>query len=221
MLLKIENAMMYFSITQPGIIFYVVLFILVLLLMKMHNGILASSPEILHFRTIAPRDKAIIYLVLMGGTLLLMLSCTRFSAPSPQRWWIMMLAIIVVMVTSFLLIITLHGALSNMKKNRQLSCNSLFEQDFLLTTYFIVFTQLSFLNWLKEVIVYFQYSFLSFIIGYLIIILITSVLISKFSQRDESSELSYLPIAIIDALITSVSSIILFFVVLTVMLYIS
>ncbi|OQW91073.1 MAG: hypothetical protein BWK78_05575 [Thiotrichaceae bacterium IS1] len=187
---------------QPGIIFYVVLIALALLFMKMHNGLLVTTTsETLHSLDLTPRDKAIVYLVLMGGTLLLMSVCAGFSWPSPQRWWIAPLAIIVTIVASFWLITTLHALLGRMKQNQQLSYDLLFQQDFWLTAYLIIFTELTFLNWLKEVTTYFQQPFLGFVIGYSIIIWIAGFLISRFSQRSESvAEWSYVWIAVIDSL---------------------
>ncbi len=187
---------------QPDIIFYVALIALALLFMIVHNSLLATiTSETLRSLDLTPREKAIVYLVLMGGTLLLMSVCARFSLPSPQQWWIAPLAIIVTIVASFWLMTTFHALLGSMKQNRQLSYNLLFQQDFWLTAYLIIFTELSFLNWLKEVTTYFQQPFLGFVIGYSIIIWIAGVLISRFSQRSESvAEWSYVWIAVIDSL---------------------
>lgn len=199
-----------------------------LLLMRVHNKLLTliTLPEILHSSALMPKNKALIYLVLMVGTLSLMFGWAGLSLPSPQQWWIVPLAIMVTWIASFFLIITLHALLAAMKHNQHLSYDLLFQQDFWLAAYLIIFTELSFLNWVKEVSTYFHKPFLGFVISYSIIIWIVGILTSWFSQTNKSavkwSDLwsDLLFIAIIDSLIVVMLSAILLCLTLTIILLI-
>jgi hypothetical protein len=172
--------------TTYSFVICIILFAIVLLLMKLHNWLMRdvsnALPETLHLMVLAPREKAIIYLVLAGGSLLLMFSLTGFS-PFSVLQWEMTIAVSVALATSFFLPYTLHSLLDAMKRNKQLSCDLLGKQKFWLSTYLIIFTELSFLNWIKEVTTYFNWSFLLYVMGYMIIILVAELLILWFSQR--------------------------------------
>jgi hypothetical protein len=189
----------------------------------MHNGLLApiTLPETLYSLALTPRNKAMIYLGLMVGTLLLMFGWAGLSLPSPQQWWIVPLAIVIIWIASFFLIITFHALLAAMKRNQSLSCDFLFfQQDFWLTAYLIIFTELSFLYWVKEVTTYFREPFLAFVISYSILIWIAGIFIARFSKTSESAaEWPYLwSIAIIDSLIVVMLSTVLLYLTLTIIL---
>jgi hypothetical protein len=192
--------------------------------MRIHNGLLVpiTLPESLHSLALTPKNKAMVYLVLMIGTLSLMFGWAKLSLPSPQQWWIVPLAIVVTWIASFFLIITFHALLAAMKRNQCLPGDLLFQQDFWLTAYLIIFTELSFLYWIKEVTTYFQKPFLGFVISYSILIWIAGILIAQFSKTSENSAKgSYVSIAIIDSLIVVMLSIILLYFTLEIILLIS
>jgi hypothetical protein len=156
-------------ITYSFVIF-IILFAIVLLLMRLHNWLMRdvsdALPETLHLMALAPREKAIIYLVLAAGPLLLMFFLTGFSQPPIQQWEVMSMAVAVTLITSFFLLSTLHSLLDAMKRNKQLFYDLLLQQEFWLSVYLIIFTELSFLNWIKEVTTYFNWSFLLYVVGY-------------------------------------------------------
>jgi len=57
----------------------------------------------------------------------------------------------------------------------KLSYGFVINQNFLLTAYLIIFTELSFLNWFKEITIYVQTQFLIFVALYSVLIMIVGI----------------------------------------------
>lgn len=206
----------------------ILLFVATLLLFG-HNWLMHQIPknmlpEALYLKALTPREKAIVYLVLVGGSVLLMLILTDFSLPSVPFFKIISLMVMTItLVTHFFLLNTLHIVLDEMKRDKQLLPNLMYQQAFWWSIYIIIFTELSFLYWLKETTTYFEWPFFFFVIGYSGIILIVEFLILYFSQRkqdilseDKSNEESidrwHIFCSIVDSLIIVIFSIIFLYI---------
>jgi len=75
---------------------------------------------------------------------------------------------------SLLIIPALQTLLGMMREDR-LSWRILINPNFLLTAYLIILTELSFLNWIKEITTYTQFRFLIFMLLYSLLIIVISI----------------------------------------------
>lgn len=116
------------------------------------------------------RERALIYLGLVSGTLLLMFSLAGFSLVG----WATIIAFGAIVVLNFLLISTLQTVLGLMRQRKHLSILLLFNPWVVLMAGLMIAVELSFLNWVKEVVTYFQPPFGSFILSYSLLIFIVA-----------------------------------------------
>lgn len=163
------------------IIQYAIAFLMVLSLIGGHNWLLNNGKPNSFKRSIielAPQEKIGFYLMLFGGTVLLMLLVMiLLKAPFSQfRTLDGLIALGVTSILSFFIIFTLNGLLGIMKEDK-LSLKFLVKQDFLLTAYLIIFAALSFLNWIKEIKTYEHSHFLIFVVLYSILIIAIGILL--------------------------------------------
>ncbi|HID99325.1 MAG TPA: hypothetical protein EYP59_03435 [Thiotrichaceae bacterium] len=156
-----------------NIIQYAILFLMALFFIGCHNWIFNSqvlNPFKRSTIDLTSQEQLVIYLGLFVGTVLLMF---WFAQTSP---FILdgLIAIGVTSISSFFIILTLKPLLGEMRED-QLSYGFILNQNFLLTACLILFTELSFLNWFKEIAIYVQTQFLIFVALYSVLIIIVGI----------------------------------------------
>ncbi len=162
------------------------------LLVVSHNYLFKQyiQSEEINVVSLSPRDTAIIYLVLLVGTLGLMFTFSDFSVLINH--YSPLLAIGVTFVTSFFLISIFYSLLAGMRQKLPYTFSFLLKQDFLLAICLIIFTELSFLNWIIEVIYDFQQPIDNFSISYSVLLFIVTLLILNFSSTAINIRLMFL-----------------------------
>jgi hypothetical protein len=70
----------------------------------------------------------------------------------------------------------------------KLSRRTFINQNFLLTVYLITLTELSFLNWIKEITTYAQVRFLIFVLLYSLLIVVVSILLGLPEEKNEQGK---------------------------------
>ncbi|RKZ91730.1 MAG: hypothetical protein DRR19_06430 [Candidatus Parabeggiatoa sp. nov. 1] len=156
-----------------NIIQYASVFLMALCLIGCHNWLLKSAQSNPFRRAtidLTPQEQVVIYVGLFVGTVLLMF----WFAPTSQFILGGLIAIGVTSITSLFIILTLKPLLGTMREDK-LSYGFVINQNFLLTAYLIIFTELSFLNWFKEITIYVQTQFLIFVALYSVLIMIVGI----------------------------------------------
>ena len=139
---------------------------------------------------LTPQEQVVIYVGLFGGTVLLMF----WIAPILGGWIVPtsesilngLIAIGVTSISSLFIISTLKPLLGAMREDK-LSLGFFSNQNFLLTAYLIVFTELSFLNWFKEITIYIQTQFSIFVALYSVLIMIVGIYLG-IPKNDEGKK---------------------------------
>jgi glucan phosphoethanolaminetransferase (alkaline phosphatase superfamily) len=179
------------NISHP-IIQYVIVFLIALLLIGFHNGLLNSDkPNPFKRSTIdlTYKERVAYWMVLFFGTVLLMFGVAiKWIAPLPQLIRLDgIIAIGVASILSFFIIFTFNGLLVTMRQDK-LSLKFLVDQNFLLTAYFIILIALSFLNWVMEIETYAQKPFLVFVICYAVLIAFIGLLLDLPKQNGDGKK---------------------------------
>ena len=155
------------------IIYAAILFFIALLLMGCHNWIL-SAEKVNPFKRsvieLTVLKKWMLYTTLLMGTVSLMF----WVAPALQFILDGLIAIFITPILSFFMLYTFKALLSTLREDK-LSLKLLVNQDFLLTAYLIILTELSFLNWFKEFTTYVQTQFLVFVLLYSLLIIVIGI----------------------------------------------
>jgi len=157
-----------------NIIQYAIIFVMALFLIGCHNWLFKSAQSNPFRRStidLTPQEQVVIYVGLFGGTVLLMF---WIIAPISQFRLDGLIAIGVTSISSLFIILTLKPLLGAMREDK-LSYGFVINQKFLLTAYLIIFTELSFLNWFKEITIYVQTPFLIFVALYSVLIMIVGI----------------------------------------------
>jgi hypothetical protein len=131
---------------------------------------------------LTPQEQVVIYVGLFGGTVLLMF----WIAPTSKFILDGLIAIGVTSISSLFIISTLKPLLGAMREDK-LSLGFFSNQNFLLTAYLIVFTELSFLNWFKEITIYVQTQFSIFVALYSVLIMIVGIYLG-IPKNDEGEK---------------------------------
>ncbi len=188
------------------IIQYLPLLLTPFFLMWCHNWLISSIKQIDQQLATAREGKVAISLTVFIGILLLML----FITPSLQDIFLNeygLLAIGFSLSSSFLII---RFFLSTLK---EIKCQPLFfklfiNQNFWLSLFFIIATELSILYWIKEINIYVQEQMIIFVIGYVILISISGIFLAIPKRKILRQEWRLILIAIIDPIIIVVFSLI-------------
>ena len=154
-----------------NIIQYAIIFLMALFSIGCHHWIFKSVQSNPFKRStiyLTPQEQVVVYVGLFVGTVLLMF---WIIAPIFQFGLDGLIAIGVASISSLFIISTLKPLLGAMREDK-LSYGFVFNQNFLLTAYIIIFTELSFLNWFKEITIYVQTQFLIFVALYSVLIMI-------------------------------------------------
>ncbi len=165
---------------------YAILFIMALCLIGCHNWIFKSELLLNPFKRstidLTPQEQVVIYIGLFVGTVLLMF---WFAQTSP---FILdgLIAIGVTSISSLFIILTLKPLLGEMREDK-LSYRFILNQNFLLTACLIIFTELSFLYWFKEITIYVQTQFLIFVALYSVLIIIVGLYLG-IPKNDEGQK---------------------------------
>jgi hypothetical protein len=166
-------------------IIYAIIFLMALFLIGCHDWIFKTAPSNPFKRStidLTPQEQVIIYVGLFGGTVLLMF----WFVPISQFILGGLIAIGVTSIFSLFIILALKPLLGTMRKNK-LSYEFLLNQNFLLTAYLIIFTELIFLNWFKEITTYVQTPFLIFVALYSVLIMIVGIYLG-IPKNDEGKK---------------------------------
>lgn len=164
---------------------YAILFIMVLCLIGCHNWIFKSErPNPFKRSTIdlTSQEQLVIYLGLFVGTVVLMF----LMLPTSQFILDGLIAIGVTSISSLFIILTLKPLLGEMREDK-LSYGFVLNQNFLLTACLIIFTELSFLYWFKEITIYVQTPFLIFVALYSVLIIIVGLYLG-IPKNDENKK---------------------------------
>ncbi|MCK5523516.1 MAG: hypothetical protein KAI83_10325 [Thiomargarita sp.] len=188
------------------IIQYLPLLLTPFFLMWCHNWLISSIEQIDQQLATAREGKVAISLTVFIGILLLML----FITPSLQDIFLNeygLLAIGFSLSSSFLII---RFFLSTLK---EIKCQPLFfklfiNQNFWLSLFFIIATELSILYWIKEINIYVQEQMIIFVIGYVILISISGIFLGIPKRKMLRQEWRLILITIIDPIIIVVFSLI-------------
>ena len=133
---------------------YAILILIVLLLIEFHNVLIGKKQDNPFKRSdieLTLKEQLALYFSFFSSTLLLMLIATLLTLPFKLEGVLDgLVAIGMISITSFFLIQTFNPLLGLMKEEK-LSFKLLKNHNFLLTIYLIIVTELSFLNWLKEI----------------------------------------------------------------------
>jgi len=89
-------------------------------------------------------------------------------------------------ISSLFIILTLKPLLGEMREDK-LSYRFILNQNFLLTACLIIFTELSFLYWFKEITIYVQTQFLIFVALYSVLIIIVGLYLG-IPKNDEGQK---------------------------------
>ncbi len=169
---------------------YIIIFIVLGMLTICRNLLLVGNEQNNPFKRasieLEPKERWGGYAALLFGTIALML----LIAPSSSFRLDILIAIGFSVIMSFFILLTLNSLLGNMKEGK-LSVRFLVNQNLLLVIYLIVFTELSFLNWLKEVSTYFQNQFLAFIVLYSILLVMVGSYLGIPKQGGEKREIPH------------------------------
>jgi hypothetical protein len=150
-----------------------IIFLMALFLIGFHNWLFKRElPNPFKRATIelTPQEQVVIYVGLFVGSVLLMF----WVAPTSRLILDGLIAIGVTSISSLFIILTLKPLLGMMREDK-LSYGFFINQKFLLTAYLIIFTELSFLNWFKEITIYVQTPFLIFVALYSVLIMIVGI----------------------------------------------
>ncbi len=188
------------------IIQYLPLLLIPFFLMWCHNLLISSIEQIDQQLATARESKIAVSLIVFIGILLLML----FITPSLQDIFLNdygLLAIGFSLFSSFLII---HFFITALK---EIKCQPLFlklfiNQNFWVSLFFIIATELSILYWLKEINIYVQEQMTLFVIGYVILISISGIFLAIPKRKMLRQEWRLILIAIIDPIIIVVFSLI-------------
>jgi len=166
------------------VIQYAIIFLMALLLAESHNRLLGNNQKNPFKRSeIEVKNYLKMSMVLSSIIISLMI----LVAQSFEQFFLDgFIALSVGLISSFFIIFTLKELLSTMRQ-RKLSVDLLVNQYFLLTAYLVIFTNLSFLNWIKEIKTYVQTPFLSFVILYSFAIIVVGVILGfpKTEKEDK------------------------------------
>jgi hypothetical protein len=168
-----------------NIIQYAILCLIVLFLIHFHNWILkrvALNPFKRSTTDLSAQEQILIYLGLFFGTVLLMF----WFAPSSPFILDGLIAIGMTSISSLLIILMFKVLLSEMREDK-LSYRFILNQNFLLTAYCILFTELSFLNWYKEITIYVQRPFFIFVVLYSGLLMIVGIYLG-IPKNDEAKK---------------------------------
>ena len=153
--------------------------IVLVLLIGSHNWLMSSIEKIEQQLT-SHKSLIPVSLVLFIGTVLLML----LLAVSKLLNGYGLLAIGFSLVSSFLIIRFFLSSLLREMKYQILWFKFFINPNLLLAILFIIATELLVLYWLKEVDIYIQERFLSFVIGYAVLIILSGIFLS-FQKGDD------------------------------------
>jgi hypothetical protein len=164
---------------------YAVIFFMALFLIGCHNWLFKSGQSNPFKRStidLTPQEQVVIYVGLFVGTVLLMF----WFAPTSQFILGGLIAFGVTSISSLFIILTLKPLLGAMREDK-LSSGFFINQNFLLTAYLIIFTELSFLNWFKEITTYVQTQFSIFVALYSVLIMIVGIYLG-IPKNDEGKK---------------------------------
>ena len=146
------------------------------------------------------RENALIYLGLVSGPLLGMFVLAPWILP------VTLIALCVVVIFSFFILSTLNTVLSTMRQNKQLSLLFFIDPYWLLMAVLIIALELSFLNWIKEVTIYFKWHFLWFTIGYSILLFLVAIKLSlTIDDHQFIKDTHFITLALLDSMIVVLS----------------
>jgi len=168
---------------------YAILFIMALCLIGCHNWIFKSellNPFKRSTIDLTQQEQVVIYVGLFVGTMLLMFLLMFWFAQTSPFILDGLIAIGVTSISSLFIILTLKPLLGEMREE-QLSYGFIINQNFLLTACLIIFTELSFLNWFKEITIYVQTQFLIFVALYSVLIIIVGLYLG-IPKNDEGKK---------------------------------
>jgi len=168
-----------------NIIQYAIIFLMALFLIGCHNGLFKSAPSNPFKRStidLTQQEQVLVYVGLFVGTVLLMF----WIAPISQFRLDGLIAFVVTSISSLFIISTLKPLLGAMRENK-LSYGFVINQNFLLTACLIIFTELSFLNWFKEITTYVQTQFFIFVALYSVLIMIVGIYLG-IPKNDEGKK---------------------------------
>jgi glucan phosphoethanolaminetransferase (alkaline phosphatase superfamily) len=170
------------------------LLFIIFLLVKVHNWLIGNHKNLGLSITLTPKKKWSTYLVLFGGTMGLMF----FLASSLEHGLKALIVIGVTAIFSFFIISPLNVLLTTMREDK-LSWKFLMNQNFLLIAYLVIFTELVFLNWLKEIETYVKSLFLAFIILYSVLLVIVGLFLGIPTGRKILKNWRLIAIIVLDA----------------------
>lgn len=170
--------------------------IVFVLLMGLHNWLISSIDQIDQQLTTAHKSLMPISFALFIGTVLLML----LLAPSLGELFngYGLLAISFSFVSSFLIISFFLSSLLREIRYHTLWFKFFINPNLLLSIFFLIATELLVLYWLKEVDIYIQQTFLGFVSGYAVLIILSGFFLG-FQKRPDDWHLSI--IVIIDPIL--------------------
>jgi len=169
------------------VIQYAILFLMALLLIESHNLLLGSNEKNPFKRSeIEVKNYLKMSMVLSSIIIPLMI----LVAQSFEQFFLDgFIALSVALLSSFFILFTLKELLSMMRQ-KKLSFDLFINQYFILTAYLVILTNLSYLNWIKEIKTFVQTPFLSFVIVYSIVLMAVCVLLGfpKTDKKEEEGE---------------------------------
>ncbi len=191
------------------IIQYLPLLITPFFLMWCHNWLISSVEQIDQQLATARegKEKVAVSLAVFIGILLLML----FITPSLQYIFFNGYGIFALgfsLASSFLIIRFFLSALLKEIKCQPLFFKLFINQNFWLSLFFIIATELLILYWLKEINIYVQEELTIFVIGYAALISISGIFLAIPKRKILRQEWRLILVAIIDPIIVVVFSII-------------
>lgn len=190
------------TINHNEIIQYTILLIVPFILMLCHNWLI-SGVKTYDQQLVAIREALIkigVSLVLFIATVLLML----FLAPKLKFLFTSygLFAISFSLISSFLIILTFHTLLTEMRGSKRIF-KFFTNNNLLLTILFIISTELVVLYWLKEIDIYVQAQFFIFVIGYAVLITMAGIFLGFPTQKGQilHDEWRLIIVAVIDPII--------------------
>ncbi len=156
--------------------------IVLVLLMGLHNWLISSIDEIDQQLTTAHKSLMPVSFALFIGTVLLMLLLAPSLGVLFNSYGL--LAISFSLVSSFLIISFFLSSLLREIRYHTLWFKFFINPNLLLTIFFIIATELLVLYWLKEVDIYIQQTFLGFVSGYTVLIILSGIFLG-FQKRDD------------------------------------
>ena len=174
-------------------IIYIIFLIMALFIIGFRHWLFKSGVQNPFKRStidLTPQEQVVIYVGLFGGTVLLMFWIAPILGglivPTSKSILNGLIAIGVTSISSLFIILTLKPLLGAMRENN-LSSGFFINQNFLLTAYLIIFTELSFLNWFKEITIYVQTQFSIFVALYSVLIMIVGIYLG-IPKNDEGEK---------------------------------